>query len=83
MFGNRTNEDKRGARELRGESMRRGKKENPSSPGSIVDWADRVIFNIRSGDKRSGQKRISPKKIIAILTLTMLFALTALYCIYK
>lgn len=82
MFGiNKENEDKSCARSGSG---RQRKKEKPTSPGGIVDWADRIIQKSGSGDKISGRKfKMRPKGIIAILTLTMLFAVVLLLCIYK
>lgn len=82
MFGiNKENEDMRGVGSRRG---RQRKRKKPTSPGGIVDWADRIIQKSGSGDKISGRKiLLRPKIIVAILTLTMLFAVVLLLCIYK
>ena len=80
----KANENSGGARNTWEGDMRHLKKKKPSMPENLVDWADRIIRNVRSGDRISGRKiKISPVVFITILTLTMLSALIVLFCIYK
>ena len=62
----------------------RGKiKKTESSAPDIVAWADRVIDSRNKENKRGRSALFRRMPIILILTLTMLIALVALFCIYK
>lgn len=56
---------------------------NDLCASDIVGWADRVILKSKRGVRGRGQSRINPPMLVLILTLTMLAASVAFFCIYK
>ena len=64
--------------------LRRNMKNKKSPTSGIIDWADRIIRQIKTKEKApSRSASVRPIPLILILTLTVLVALFALFCIYK